>query len=260
MMNFRTMGRTLTLPAPYNVSSGQGFQVGNIFAVYGGGQDTVTGVGGYAATSTLVEGMVQGVFDLTKDGSSTFNEGDLVYWDNVNKCCSSTVASNLLIGVATLNWPDGTALGGSSGDATVCVRLFGVPGFSGQVNGLKVAHFVYNVATDGGASCTPANADTIPANAVVAGGVIHAPTGLTAAGAATLAIGTTAGSSASSILTATDKASLSTNDEVIAPTCVASGTPFKMSAAGQICVTVTGGPLLAGLVEGWVHYYVASEA
>ena len=36
------------------------------------------------------------------------------------------------------------------------VNLFGVPGFSGQANGLKVAHMKYAYAGDGGASCTPA--------------------------------------------------------------------------------------------------------
>ena len=110
---------------------------------------------------------------------------------------------------------------------------------------------------DGGASCTPANSDTIPANAVVFGGAINPTTAVTAAGAATVAIGTSAGSAANSILTATAKASLSA-DAILVPTCVA--TPFKMSAAGQITITVATGPLTAGVIEGWVLYAVANNS
>jgi hypothetical protein len=137
------------------------------------------------------------------------------------------------------------------------VRLFGVPGFSGQANGVKITHFLYNFAVDGGASCTLANSDTIPANAVVFGGGVNPTTAVTADGAATVAIGTSAGSAGNSILAATGKASLGA-DAVIVPTCVA--TPFKMSAAGKIAITVATGPLTAGVIEGWVMYAVASAA
>ena len=149
-------------------------------------------------------------------------------------------------GAAGLIQASGTnAPGGNTSDPTVRVRLFGAPGFSGQANGLKVAHFLYNFAVDGGASCTPANSDTIPANAVVFGGAVNPTTAVTAAGAATVAIGTSAGSAGNSILTATGKASLSA-DAILVPTCVA--TPFKMSAAGQITITVATGPLTAGVI------------
>jgi hypothetical protein len=137
------------------------------------------------------------------------------------------------------------------------VKLFGVPGFSGQVNGVKVAHALYDYAVDGGASCTPANSDTIPANAVVFGGVVNSTAAVTAAGAATVAIGTAAGSAGNSILTATGKASLSL-DAVVAPTCTA--TPFKMTAAAKINITVATGPLTAGQIEVWVLYALASNA
>ena len=67
-----------------------------------------------------------------------------------------------------------------------------------------------------------------------------------AAGSAMVSMGTAAGSSAPSILTAIAKASLSA-DAVIVPTCVA--TAFKMTAAGKINVTVATGPLTAGVIE-----------
>jgi len=232
MINFIKSGDTLTLTAPYDVLSGGGFKVGNVFCV--ASNDTLSGVS--------VEGQSEGVYDLAKD-ASTFAQGDLAYWDDSAKKVTSTVASNLLIGVVEV--------AAATGAAVVRVNLFGVPGFSGQASGLKVAHALYDYSVDGGATCTPANSDTIPDNAVVFGGVVNATTAVTAAGAATVALGTVAGSGANSILTATGKASLGL-DAVVAPTCAA--TPFKMTAAGKINVTIATGPLTAGVIEVWVLY------
>ena len=236
MNNYVMSGDTLTLAAPYDVLSGGGFKVGNIFAV--AAFDALSG--------TDVEGTTEGVFDLAKD-TSVFAAGDLVYWDDVAKKATSTVGSNLLIGNA--------AAAAVTGAAVVRVNLFGVPGFSGQASGLKVAHALYDFAVDGGASCTPANSDTIPDNAVVFGGVVNPTAAVTASGSATVAIGTAAGSASNSILTATGKASLSA-DAVLAPTCAA--TPFKMTAAGKINVTIATGPLTAGVIEVWVYYGLAA--
>ena len=236
MINYIKSGETLTLAAPYDVLSGGGFKVRNVFAV--AAYDALSGVD--------VEGSTKGVFDIAKD-TSAFSQGDLVYWDDSAKKATSTVGSNLLIGAAT----DAALTGG----ATVRVNLFGVPGFSGQVNGVKVAHMLYSFAVDGGASCTPANSDTIPDDAVVFGGIVNSTTAVTASGSATVAIGTVAGSAGNSILVATGKASLGA-DAVVVPACVA--TPFKMTAAGKINVTIATGPLTAGVIEVWVLYTVAS--
>ena len=236
MKNFVHRGEVLSLTAPYDVLSGAGFKVGNIFAVASG--DAVSGA--------AVEGQVKGVVRIVKD-ASVFAQGDLVYWDDAAKKATSTVGSNLLIGNA-----EAAQL---TGDATVDVVLFGVPGFSGQVNGVRVAHALYDYSVDGGATCTPANSDTIPDNAVVFGGVVNSTAAVTASGSATVAIGTAAGSASNSILTATGKASLGL-DAVVAPTCAA--TPFKMTAAGKINVTVATGPLTAGVIEVWVLYSIAN--
>jgi predicted RecA/RadA family phage recombinase len=237
MTNFIHQGLILSLTAPYAVNSGAGAKVGNIFGIaantYGSGD--------------AGEFSVSGVFDVAKD-ASVFSQGDLVYWDDTAKKSTSTVSSNLLIGMAEV-----AAL---TGGTTVRVKLFGVPGFSGQANGLKVAHALYDFATDGGASCTPASSDTIPKDAVVFGGTVNSTIALTAVGSATLSIGTVAGSAADSILAATAKASLSL-DAVLKVTCTA--TPFKMTAAGKINVAVATGPLTAGQVEVWVLYSVANN-
>lgn len=114
MKNYVHEGRTLTVTAPYAVSSGGGVLVGtHIFgiAVFD------------AANAASLEIMTGGVFDLAKD-TSAFAEGDYVYWDNTNKVATSTSAGNTKIGVAVITQASGTnALGGSSGDATVRVRL-----------------------------------------------------------------------------------------------------------------------------------------
>jgi predicted RecA/RadA family phage recombinase len=236
MTNFIKSGDNLTLAAPYNVLSGGGFKVGNVFGV--AANDTLQGAD--------VECDVEGVYDLAKD-SSTFSQGDLAYWDDVAKAVTSTVGANLLIGAVEI--------AAATGAATVRVNLFGVPGFSGQVNGVKVAHMLYSFAVDGGGTCVPANSDTIPDNALVFGGVVNSSAAVTSGDTSTVAITTDAGSGANSILTATAKASLG-SDAVVVPTCVA--TPFKMTAAGKPKIVVASGPLTAGVIEAWVLYTVAA--
>ena len=236
MINFVKSGDNLTVAAPYDVLSGGGCKVGNVFGV--AANDTLSGAD--------VQCEVEGVYDLAKD-ASVFAQGDLAYWDDVAKKVTSTVASNLLIGAVEI--------AAATGVAVVRVNLFGVPGFSGQAHGIKVAHAIYDYSVDGGASCTPANSDTIPDNAVVFGGVVNSTAAVTASGSATVSIGTAAGSGAASILTATGKASLGL-DAVVVPTCQA--TPFKMTAAGKINVTIATGPLTAGVIEVWVLYSIAN--
>ena len=143
MINFVKSGDNLTLAAPYDVLSGGGFKVGNVFGV--AANDTLSGAD--------VECEVEGVYDLAKD-ASVFAQGDLAYWDDAAKKVTSTVGSNLLIGAVEV--------AAATGVATVRVNLFGVPGFSGQAHGLKVAYAKYDFSVDGGATCTPAVSDTIP--------------------------------------------------------------------------------------------------
>jgi predicted RecA/RadA family phage recombinase len=238
MKNFVHKGRTLTLIPPYSGLSGGGMKTGNVFGI--ANMDFTV--------SVASEFDVWGVFALAKN-ASVFAQGDLVYWDDTNKCATSTVGANLLIGMAEL--------AAVTGDATVQLRLTGVPGFSGQVNGVKVAHALYDFTVDGGVTpILPANSDTIPKDAVVLDGVVNSTVACAAAGAATVAIGTTAGSAANSILTATAKATLGT-DAVVKAT--AATTPFKMTAAGQIQFTIGTGPLTAGQIEVWVLYALASN-
>ena len=107
MQNFVHKGRTVELLAPYNVLSGGGLLVTNIF--------------GIAAFDALNGAQVNvdriGVFDLAKD-ASVFAAGDYVYWDNAAKLGTSTVAANKKIGYAEQAQV--------TGDTTVRVCLFGI--------------------------------------------------------------------------------------------------------------------------------------
>ena len=92
MKNFIQPGNTLTLPAPYDVASGGGFQVGAVFAI----------ASTDAAAGTPVEGVLDGVFMLPKTGAQAWAICARIYWDDVNKRCDSDTAKGDLIGVATM--------------------------------------------------------------------------------------------------------------------------------------------------------------
>lgn len=129
---------------------------------------------------------------------------------------------------------------------------------TGQLN---VAHAIYSFATDGGGApglITPALNATIPASAILVGATINSTTAVTSGGTTTISIGTSAGSTAASILAATSKASF-TLDALIngVPTFAA---PVKMSAAGQITLTSATTAISAGIIEVFVYYTVAANA
>ena len=109
MKNYVQPGTTLTLTAPYAVTSGDGLLVGSIFGV----------AAGDAASGATVEAALTGVFDLTKIGSQAWTVGAKVYWDNTNKRCTTVATDNTLIGVAV------DAVAGGAGDTIGRVRLNG---------------------------------------------------------------------------------------------------------------------------------------
>ena len=109
MKNYVQPGATLTLTAPYAVTSGDGLLVGSIFGV----------ATGAAASGATVEAALTGVFDLTKIGSQAWTVGAKVYWDDTNKRCTTVATDNTLIGVAV------DAVAGGAGDTIGRVRLNG---------------------------------------------------------------------------------------------------------------------------------------
>jgi predicted RecA/RadA family phage recombinase len=106
--NFVAPGDMLQLTAPYNVTSGQGFQVGNIFAV----------AQSAALAGAAVQGHVEGVYDLTKAAGVVIAQGSRVFWDNTALAVTNVATGNIMIGVATA--------AAASGDGTVRVDVLHV--------------------------------------------------------------------------------------------------------------------------------------
>jgi hypothetical protein len=136
---------------------------------------------------------------------------------------------------------------------------------SPRYDGLYVAKAIWDFATDGGAisTITPALSDTIPANAIVCGGLLNsviAPVGASG----TISVGTKAGSGAATILAATAITAM-TLDAVIellgTNSQAATQKPsFKMTAAGAITITIATTAMTAGRLEIFVFYVVASNS
>src|SRR3990167_7274278 len=122
---------------------------------------------------------------------------------------------------------------------------------------LRTARAKYSFAVDGGAvgAITPASTALIPDNAIIVAATVNSTTAVVGT-TSTLAVGTTAGSSATSILAATAEATLSI-DAVLNGVPVFA-TPVKMTAAGSINVTVGTNDLTAGIVEVTCLYFVAA--
>ncbi|MEG9884411.1 MAG: DUF2190 family protein [Hyphomicrobiales bacterium] len=91
MKNYVQPGNTVTLPAPYDVTSGDGLLVGALFGV----------ASANAAKGTRVETNLTGVFELKTDGA--LSVGDKAYWNDAKKAVTKTAASNTVIGVAVSN-------------------------------------------------------------------------------------------------------------------------------------------------------------
>lgn len=92
MKNFIKEGKTVSLIAPYTVTSGSGLLVGSIFGV----------ASNDAAGGAAVEAVVEGVILLAKTSAQAWTVGALIYWDDTNKVATTTSTSNKLIGVATV--------------------------------------------------------------------------------------------------------------------------------------------------------------
>jgi hypothetical protein len=114
----------------------------------------------------------------------------------------------------------------------------------------------YSFAVDGGAiaTITPSNSPTLPAGAIILGGVLDVTTSLTSGGAAQVSIGTSAGSSvtalkASAVLGTEYAAGL----RALTPVFTAA-TYVKLTAAGRLTLTVTVATLTAGRFDVNVAY------
>lgn len=107
MQNYVQPGKTVTVPAPYNVTSGEPVLVGALFGV-----SSAAYLSGEAMELATV-----GVFELPKAASQAWTVGAKVYFDAANKVITATAGSNVLVGHAV------KAVGGGAGETIGRVRL-----------------------------------------------------------------------------------------------------------------------------------------
>ena len=107
MNNFKAKGDVLTLPAPYDVASGEAFIVGAIFGV----AQKAAKNGDPVATVT------KGVFIGPKATGAAWIVGDVLYWDATAKAYTKTAGSNTRVGVAVQS--------AQAGDVTGSVKING---------------------------------------------------------------------------------------------------------------------------------------
>ena len=152
MDNYIQKGENIAVAAPYDVSSGDGAQVGSLFGV--AVADAASGADVVLATT--------GVYLLKKASSEAWAVGQKVYWDNFNKECTSDSTGGLLIGVAT------AVAASSSTGVTGYVRLNGsAPGAStGAQEGIDDVDTAN--ATDATSAAALANANKAAINDVLA--------------------------------------------------------------------------------------------
>ncbi|WP_449255183.1 DUF2190 family protein [Bosea sp. (in: a-proteobacteria)] len=109
MRNFVQPGKTITVPAPYDVKSGDPVMVGAIFGV--ANHDALSG--------QELELDRDGVFDLKKTASQAWTFGVKVYFDATNKVITATASGNTLVGAAA------KVVGGTAEETTGRVLLSG---------------------------------------------------------------------------------------------------------------------------------------
>lgn len=90
MKNFIQSDRQITIPAPADVTSGDGVLVGSLFGV--AVHDAVAGAD--------VEITLRGVYRMTKATGAAWTIGARLYWDNTAQTVTGTAGTNKLIGVA----------------------------------------------------------------------------------------------------------------------------------------------------------------
>lgn len=166
---------------------------------------------------------------------------------NVFSTTSSTAPTNGNILCGTVTAPNFTDQGQSNSGTIGAGIVVGLGGFN-------VARARFDFAVDGGGApglITLASSDTIPAGAIMVGGTINPTTALVGA-TATIAIGTSAGSSASALKAATAVASYSL--DALLNMVPVFATPVKMTAAGTITITTATAALTAGVMELFVYY------
>jgi hypothetical protein len=153
------------------------------------------------------------------------------------------------VNLGTLAAPQWTLLGGP-----VSAGTGGASG--GGLGSVGNAKMTYDFATDGGAiaTITPSNSPTLPAGAIILGGVIDITTTLTSGGAATIALGLGSGAQVASLKGATAVASYTAGTTLVLLPIFTSATYVKVAAATRLTLTVAAFALTAGRLNVNVAY------
>jgi predicted RecA/RadA family phage recombinase len=106
MTNFVQKGETITVTAPYNVSSGGGVLVGSQFGV--AANDATSG-------ATDLEIATVGVFNIAKTSALQISAGDVLYWNDTTKVLTKTTSDVGPVAVAVAD--------AANPSATVSARL-----------------------------------------------------------------------------------------------------------------------------------------
>jgi hypothetical protein len=129
--------------------------------------------------------------------------------------------------------------------------------------GLKrVFHFKYDFSIDGGAISTitlgtpGTSGPSIPSKAILLDVTLNPTTAPVGAGAS-IAFGVSAGGSTTTLKAVT--AITSFTIDALLKGAMTPAAPVKMTAAGFPTMTISGATLTAGLVEGWIEFYVAAN-
>jgi len=153
---------------------------------------------------------------------------------------------------------DSAVVGITNGtNGQVMTMVSSAPAWSTPVQ--MIGYAKYSFGTDGGAisTITPSISSNIPDNSIIVGGVINVTTAVTSSGSATVAVGTSGGSSTTSLMAATAKSTL-TIDKLM-PVVPTYAVPIKLTASGNITVTIAAATLTAGVIEIWIVYFTAAN-
>lgn len=132
MKNFIQPGETLKFTAPSGgVVSGGAYKIGALVVV----------AVADAAEAAAFEGVVKGVFEVTKVSAQAWTEGAKIYWDDTAKKFTTVSTSNTLVGIAA----DAAANPSSTGKLV----LQGTPSDPGQ-SGVSGAPQVFDDLTENG--------------------------------------------------------------------------------------------------------------
>lgn len=219
------------------------------------------------AASSIASAQIPSDFAITRPDHMTYNdmgtcnEGETEYnqTTHVGRRC---ISANTWATILSLNGTTNQSIVFSAGLPTSALigDLNLVSNTTVGASAQRVCHATYSFAVDGGVqgAITPVSTCLLPINAIINNVAINSTTAVTSLGSATVAIGTTAGSSATSILTATGKASFTLNGFVQSvPVPQTASTWVKMSAAGSVKITVATADLTAGVIEIFVYYIVS---